>query len=46
MGMNLAALRVVGMQIKENSVKEFVDGEEEEGAEEENTRKRAFVHVA
>jgi U3 small nucleolar RNA-associated protein 12 len=44
MGFNAAALRVVGMQVRENSVKEYVDENWEEGGE--NVRKRAFVSVA
>ncbi|KAK4103078.1 WD40 repeat-like protein [Parathielavia hyrcaniae] len=47
MGYNIAALRVVGMQIRERSVREYVDEnwEAENGAE-QGTRKRAFVHVS
>jgi U3 small nucleolar RNA-associated protein 12 len=47
MGYNLAALRVVGLQLRENSVKEFVDETwEEDEAEGRAVRKRAFVHVS
>jgi U3 small nucleolar RNA-associated protein 12 len=45
MGFNIAALKVVGMQIQEKSVKGFVD-ENWEGSEGPNVRKRAFVHVS
>ncbi|SPN96866.1 probable DIP2 - Dom34p-interacting protein [Cephalotrichum gorgonifer] len=44
MGFNAAALRVMGMQVAENSVKEYVDENWDDG--EENVRKRAFIHVA
>jgi len=45
MGFNLAALRVVGLQVKESSVKGYID--ENAGEEEErNVRKRGFVDVA
>jgi U3 small nucleolar RNA-associated protein 12 len=45
MGYNIAALKVVGMQIQDKSVKEYVDEnwEEDEG---QNVKKRAFVHVS
>jgi U3 small nucleolar RNA-associated protein 12 len=47
MGYNIAALKVVGMQLKEKSVKEYVDDtwdEEMEGAN--RVRKRAFANVS
>lgn len=45
MGYNIAALKIVGMQIHDNSVKDYVDEnwDEENG---QNVRKRAFVHVS
>lgn len=45
MGYNMAALRIVGMQIQEKSIKGYVDEtwDEDEGRE---TKKRAFVHVS
>jgi U3 small nucleolar RNA-associated protein 12 len=46
MGVNIAALKVVGMQIRENSVKEYVDENWDDGTDERSTKKRAFVHVA
>lgn len=49
MGYNIAALKVVGMQIDESSIKGFVDekwDEEREREEGEKVRKRAFVHVS
>ncbi|KAK3363074.1 hypothetical protein B0T25DRAFT_29449 [Lasiosphaeria hispida] len=49
MGYNIAALRVVGMQMAESSVKGFVDenwDEEREEREGAAIKKRAFVHVS
>lgn len=46
MGVNIAALKVVGMQIREKSVKEYVDETWEEESREKSAKKRAFVHVA
>ncbi|KAI0478827.1 WD domain-containing protein [Xylariaceae sp. FL0804] len=48
MGYNIAALKVAGMQIRDRSVKEYVDEtwDDEEGSEGQNVRKRAFVHVS
>ncbi|KAI0020586.1 WD domain-containing protein [Xylariomycetidae sp. FL0641] len=46
MGYNIAALKVAGMQIQEKSVKEYVDENWDDGAEAQNVRKRAFVHVS
>ncbi|KAM4054977.1 dip2/Utp12 family protein [Hirsutella rhossiliensis] len=46
MGVNIAALKVVGMQIRDKSVKEYVDEEWEEESAERSAKKRAFVHVA
>ncbi|KAI1859723.1 hypothetical protein JX265_010172 [Neoarthrinium moseri] len=45
MGYNIAALKVVGMQIKDKSVKDYVD-ENWEDDQEQNVRKRGFVHVS
>lgn len=44
MGYNVAALKIMGMQIQEKSVKEYVD--ENWDAGEENVKKRAFMHIA
>ncbi|RKU43784.1 hypothetical protein DL546_004820 [Coniochaeta pulveracea] len=47
MGYNIAALKVVGMQIEEKSVKDYVDEKwEEEESEKKSVKKRGFVHVA
>jgi U3 small nucleolar RNA-associated protein 12 len=46
MGVNLAALKVVSMQIREQSVKDYVDENWEEENEERSAKKRTFVHVA
>ncbi|KAI1436335.1 WD domain-containing protein [Xylaria sp. CBS 124048] len=47
MGYNLAALKVAALQIRENSVKDYVDENWDDGTEgAENVRKRAFVHVS
>ncbi|KAM6479750.1 WD40 repeat-like protein [Trichoderma sp. SZMC 28011] len=46
MGVNIAALKVVGMQIRDKSVKEYVDETWEEENKERSAKKRAFVHVA
>ncbi|KAK4131742.1 WD40 repeat-like protein [Trichocladium antarcticum] len=49
MGYNIAALRVVGMQIRERSVREYVDEHWEEGEREREGRaikKRAFANVS
>lgn len=46
MGFNIAALKVVGMQIRESSVKDYVDENWEEQNEAKSAKKRAFVHVA
>ncbi|KAM0256784.1 hypothetical protein ACHAQJ_004736 [Trichoderma viride] len=46
MGVNIAALKVVGMQIRDKSVKEYVDETWEEENRERSAKKRAFVHVA
>ncbi|KAK4034005.1 hypothetical protein C8A01DRAFT_39523 [Parachaetomium inaequale] len=48
MGYNIAALRVVGMQMRERSVKGFVDEnwEAEQGQEQGGGRKRGFVDVS
>ena len=46
MGVNIAALKVVGMQIREKSVKDYVDETWAEESVERSAKKRAFVHVA
>lgn len=47
MGYNVAALKVVGMQMQEMSVKDYVDEKwDEEEDQSRAARKRAFVHVA
>ncbi|CAM1506633.1 Fc.00g062740.m01.CDS01 [Cosmosporella sp. VM-42] len=46
MGVNIAALKVVGMQIRDKSVKDYVDENWEEENEDRSAKKRAFVHVA
>ncbi|KAF7542782.1 hypothetical protein G7Z17_g11278 [Cylindrodendrum hubeiense] len=46
MGVNIAALKVVGMQIRDKSIKDYVDENWEEENEERSAKKRAFVHVA
>jgi U3 small nucleolar RNA-associated protein 12 len=46
MGYNIAALRVVGMQLREKSVREYVDENWESGNAELGGRKRAFVDVS
>jgi len=46
MGYNIAALKVVGMQLQENSVKEYVDEKWDEEDESRSAKKRAFVHVS
>lgn len=46
MGVNIAALKVVGMQIREQSVKDYVDETWEDEDTERSAKKRAFLHVA
>lgn len=46
MGVNMAALKVVGMQIREQSVKDYVDEDWTEESTERSAKKRSFVHVA
>lgn len=46
MGVNIAALKIVGMQIRDQSVKEYVDETWEDRNEERSAKKRTFVHVA
>ncbi|KAK0716995.1 hypothetical protein B0T26DRAFT_707991 [Lasiosphaeria miniovina] len=49
MGFNIAALRVVGLQLQDMSVKEYVDDKWDADVEAANAsalRKRAFVHVS
>jgi U3 small nucleolar RNA-associated protein 12 len=46
MGVNMAALKVVSSQIREQNVKEYVDERWEEENTERSAKKRTFVHVA
>lgn len=46
MGYNIAALKIVGMQIQEKSIKDYVDENWEEEDDSQGKRKRAFVHVS
>ena len=46
MGYNIAALKVVGLQMAERSVKEYVDETWEEGQQEGGARKRGFANVS
>lgn len=46
MGYNIAALKIVGMQIQEKSIKDYVDENWEEEDDGQGKRKRAFVHVS
>lgn len=46
MGVNMAALKVVSSQIREQNVKEYVDETWEEENTERSAKKRTFVHVA
>ncbi|KAL2175406.1 uncharacterized protein P884DRAFT_247434 [Thermothelomyces heterothallicus CBS 202.75] len=48
MGYNIAALKVVGMQLREKSVKEYVDEkwEQENQGPISGARKRGFIHVS
>ena len=46
MGYNLAALRVVGNQVQEKGVKNYIDEEAWDDEDKKNQRKRAFVHVS
>ncbi|KAH9908716.1 WD domain-containing protein [Xylariomycetidae sp. FL2044] len=46
MGYNIAALKIAGMQIRENSVKDYVDDNWDDGSASQNAKKRAFVHVS
>ena len=46
MGINIAALKVVSSQIREQSVKDYVDETWEEENTERSAKKRTFVHVA
>lgn len=47
MGYNIAALKVVGMQMAERNVKDYVDEKwDDEEDKKKAVRKRAFVHVA
>lgn len=46
MGYNLAALRIVGAQVKERGVKDYVDEETWDVDESKNQKKRGFVQVS
>ncbi|KIE03390.1 WD domain-containing protein, partial [Metarhizium majus ARSEF 297] len=46
MGVNIAALKVVGMQLRDKSIKDYVDEKWEDENPERSAKKRAFVHVA
>ncbi|KAK2025256.1 WD domain-containing protein [Colletotrichum zoysiae] len=46
MGFNIAALKVVGMQIQEKSVKDYVDENWDAGDDSRAVKKRAFVQVS
>lgn len=46
MGFNIAALKVVGMQIRDSSIKDYVDETWDEDNTERSAKKRAFVQVA
>jgi U3 small nucleolar RNA-associated protein 12 len=46
MGVNIAALKVVGMQLRDKSVKDYVDETWEDENPERSAKKRAFVHIA
>lgn len=46
MGVNIAALKIVGMQIKDQSVKDYVDENWEEQGDDRAARKRTFLQVA
>jgi U3 small nucleolar RNA-associated protein 12 len=46
MGYNLAALRVIGNQVQEKGVKNYIDEETWDDEDKKNQRKRGFVHVS
>ena len=46
MGVNMAALKVVGMQLRDRSVKDYVDETWEDESQQRSAKKRTFVHVA
>lgn len=46
MGYNIAALKIVGMQLQEKSIKDYVDENWEEDDDGRSARKRAFVQVS
>lgn len=46
MGYNLAALRVVGNQVQEKGVRQYIDEETWDEEDKKNQRKRGFVHVS
>lgn len=46
MGYNVAALRVIGNQVQERGVKNYIDEEAWDDDEKKSQRKRGFVHVS
>lgn len=46
MGYNIAALKIVGMQIQEQSIKDYVDENWDEENDGRDTKKRGFVQVS
>jgi U3 small nucleolar RNA-associated protein 12 len=46
MGYNVAALRVIGNQVQEKGVKNYIDEETWDDEDKKNQRKRGFVHVS
>jgi len=46
MGYNIAALKIIGMQIQEQSVKDYIDENWEDDDQSRNVKKRGFVHVS
>ena len=46
MGYNIAALKVVGMQLQEKSIKDYVDENWDGDEESRGVKKRAFIQVS
>lgn len=46
MGLNIAALKIIGMQLRDRSVKEYVDETWEDESQERSAKKRGFLHIA
>jgi U3 small nucleolar RNA-associated protein 12 len=46
MGYNLAALRIIGQQVREKGEKHYIDDETWDEQDKKNLRKRGFVHVS